>query len=165
MPVATPQHTPRAYKARGGPKYRFVRELSPGRIWGCSWLRGHVESLLLLPRGYDLRYCLLTCLLLLRDRNGVGLPPPPNPQAGTAPGDPHCGRKGYAWVAPGFCLSAEIVVTTSPRNPAGSVAPRSPGPCMGRAETGLARRGRGEPSPTQRRLHPSPSGPAWAAEG
>ena len=41
--------------------------------------RTHVESLLLFPRGYDLRYCLLTCLLLLRERNGVGLPPPPQP--------------------------------------------------------------------------------------
>ena len=107
--------------------------------------RTHVESLLLLPRGYDLRYCLFTCLLLLRDRNGVGLPPPPNPQAGTTPGDPHCGRKGYAWAAPGFCLSAKKVVTTTPRTPAGSVAPRSPGPRMGRAGTGSARRGRGEP--------------------
>ena len=141
-------------------------------------------------------------------------------------------------------LSAEKVVTTTPRTPAESVAPRSPGPRMGRAGTGSARRGRGEPPrinagtrhappphnggytrvppvlpgrggigtprgglgahkefpsphngsytrvppvlpgprrergapwgfggtrrvplPTQRRLHPSPSGPAWAVEG
>ena len=59
--------------------------------------RTHVESLLLLPRGYDPRYCLLTRLLLLRDRNGLG-PTPPQPS--TAPGDPHCGRKGYAWASP-----------------------------------------------------------------
>ena len=104
----------------------------------------HVESLLLLPRGYDLRYCLLTCLLLLREWGRTT--PPPHPQAGTAPGDPHCGRKGYAWAAPGFCRSAEKVVTTTPRMPAGSVAPQSPGPHMRRAETGSARRGRGEPS-------------------
>ena len=106
--------------------------------------RTYLESLLLLPRGYGLRYCLLTCLLLLRDSNKVGLPPPPNPKAGTAPGDPPCGCKGYAWAAPGFCLSAEKVVTTTPRTPAGSVAPQSPGPRMGRTETGSARRGRGE---------------------
>ena len=38
--VATPQYTPWANKAHGGPKYCYVRELSPGGIWGCSWLRG-----------------------------------------------------------------------------------------------------------------------------
>ena len=38
--VATPQYTPWANKAHGGTKYRYVRDLSPGGIWGCSWLRG-----------------------------------------------------------------------------------------------------------------------------
>ena len=38
----------------------------------------------------------------------------------------HCGRKGYAWAAPGFCLSTEKIVTTTPRTPARSVAPGSP---------------------------------------
>ena len=40
--------------------------------------RTHVESRLLFPRGYDPRYCLLTCLLLLRDRKGLGPTPPPS---------------------------------------------------------------------------------------
>ena len=38
--VATPQYTPWAHKAHEGPKHRYVRELSPGGVWGCSWLRG-----------------------------------------------------------------------------------------------------------------------------
>ena len=63
--------------------------------------RTDVESLLLLPRVYDPRYCLLTCLLLLRDRNRLGLPPP---KPSTAPEDPNSGRKSYAWASPGFCL-------------------------------------------------------------
>ena len=54
--------------------------------------RTHVESQILLPRGYDPRYCLLTCLLLLRGRREypqawqetpntpwAGLPVPPRP--------------------------------------------------------------------------------------
>ena len=45
--------------------------------------RTHVESPLLVPWGYDPRYCLLTCLLLLRDRKGLRPTPPPLATHGT----------------------------------------------------------------------------------
>ena len=50
-----------------------------------------------------------------------------------------------------------------------AVTPESLRSCLGRGVIGTPRGGFGGarrgPSPTQRRLHPSPSGPAWAAEG
>ena len=129
-------------KGPQGPQIPFHSGVKPRRNLGLFVVkRTHLESLLLLPQGYDLRYCLLTCLLLLRDRNGVGLLPPPDPQPDTALGHPDSGRKGYAWASPRFC-------------------PRRDGD----APWGFGDTRRG-PSPTQRRLHPSPSGPAWAAEG
>ena len=190
------------------------------------------ESLLLLPQGYDLRYCLLTCLLLLRDRKELG-PPPPQPP--TAPEGARCGRKGYAWASPGLCLVQRGADrhhaspnphggygTLVPRVPPGTrgdgggsgdtrhhhhphsggytrVPPALPGPGRDRdapwriagtrhapppnsgsntqvppvlvgprrdgdAPWGIVGTQRGS-SPTQRRLHPSPANPAWAAEG
>ena len=67
--------------------------VKPRRYLGLFLVkRTHVESLILLLRGYDLRYCLLTCLLLLRGRREyprvlqeapntprAGLPVPPRP--------------------------------------------------------------------------------------
>ena len=50
-----------------------------------------------------------------------------------------------------------------------AVTPESLRSCLGRGGIGTPRGGFGGarrgPSPTQRRLHPSPSGPAWAREG
>ena len=80
--VATPQYTPWAHKAHGGPKHRYVRELSPGGVWGCSWLRG----LTLSPR-----YCypgvmtpgtaclLACCCWETPNTPWAGLPVPPRP--------------------------------------------------------------------------------------
>ena len=166
--------------------------------------RTHVESLLLLPRSYDLRCFVLTCLLLLRVRKGLGPPPPPPPPP-TAPGDPHCGRKGYAGAPPGLCVMQRGANrhhaspnphrdydTLVPEQPPGTrgdggapwgsegtrhhhhhphsggctrVPPVLPRPRRDRdAPWGIVGTRRC-PLPTQRRLHPSPSGPAWAADG
>ena len=93
-------------KGPRGPQIPFRSGVKPRRNMGLFVVkRTHVESLLLLPRGYDLRYCLLTCLLLLRDRNGVGLPPPPTPQAGHGTGGPPLRpqglRVGVSWFLSG----------------------------------------------------------------
>ena len=63
--VATPQYTPWAHKAHGGPKHRYVRELSPGGVWGCSWLRGLTLSPRYCYPGVMISgtACLLACLL------------------------------------------------------------------------------------------------------
>ena len=73
MLVATPQYTPWAHKAHGGPKYRYVSGVKPRRYLGLFMVkRTHVESLILLPRGYDPRYCLPTALLHSVVGLGVG---------------------------------------------------------------------------------------------
>ena len=90
-------------KGPRGLQIPFRSGVKPRRNLGLFLVkRTHVESLLLLPRGYDLRYCLLTCLLLLRDRNGLGLPPPPPASHGTRgpPLRPQGLRVGVSW-----CLS------------------------------------------------------------
>ena len=158
----------------------------------------------------------------------------PPPQPSTAPGDPHCGRKGYAWASPAWAAGDRDArgfiryfflpphsggytrvppVQPGPRRDRDApwvpqvfflpphsggytrVPPVQPGPRGDRDAPWVPqvlflpphsggytrvppvqpgpRRDRDAPwvhqvflpSPTQRRLHPSPSGPAWAAEG
>ena len=69
-----------------GPQTPLRSGVKPRQCLGLFLVkRTHVESQILLPRGYDPRYCLLTCLLLLGDsEHPLGWAHRP-PQAG-APG-------------------------------------------------------------------------------
>ena len=73
-------------KGPRGPQTPLRSGVKPRRCFGLFLVkRTHVESQILLPRGYDPRYCLITCLLLLGDsEHPLGWAPRP-PQAG-APG-------------------------------------------------------------------------------
>ena len=115
-------------KGPRGPQIPFRSGAKPRRNLGLFVVkRTHVESMLLLPRGYDLLYCLLTCLLLLRDRNGVGLPLPPNPQPDTAPGGPTAAaRATRGRLLVSVWYRKKLIVFHGPHGSCGTLAPRVP---------------------------------------
>ena len=110
-------------KGPRGPQIPFRSGVKPRRNLGLFMVRRtHVEFLLLLPRGYDLRYCLLPCLLLLRDRNGLGLPPPPRqPRHRGTPTAAARATRGRLLVSVRYRKG--LIVSKPPRTPTGAVAP------------------------------------------